>query len=45
MFLIDPKVMERELVFTGGGSETSLVKITTEELVRANQGTILRIRQ
>src|SRR5215469_14233787 len=45
MFLIDPKVMERELVFTGGGSETSLVKIKTEELVRANQGTILRIRQ
>jgi len=45
LFLIDPKVMERELVFTGGGSETSLVKIQTEELVRVNQGTILRIRQ
>ncbi|EFH81053.1 aminoacyl-tRNA deacylase [Ktedonobacter racemifer] len=45
MFLIDPKVMERELVFTGGGSETSLVKIRTTELVRANQGTLLRIRQ
>jgi prolyl-tRNA editing enzyme YbaK/EbsC (Cys-tRNA(Pro) deacylase) len=44
-FLIDPKVMERELVFTGGGSETSLVKISTAELIRANQGTILRIRQ
>jgi prolyl-tRNA editing enzyme YbaK/EbsC (Cys-tRNA(Pro) deacylase) len=45
MFLIDPKVMEREIVYTGGGSETSLVKISTEELVRANQGTILRIRK
>lgn len=45
MFLIDPKVMERELVFTGGGSETSLVKIGTVELVRANQGTVLRIRR
>src|SRR5947209_6396793 len=45
VFLIDPKVMEREIVYTGGGSETSLVKIKTEELVRANQGTILRIRQ
>jgi Cys-tRNA(Pro)/Cys-tRNA(Cys) deacylase len=44
-FLIDPKVMEREVVFTGGGSETSLVKIRTEELARANQGAILRIRQ
>ncbi len=45
MFLIDPRVMEREVVYTGGGSETSLVKISTEELVRANQGTILRIRK
>ena len=45
MFLIDPLVMEREIVYTGGGSETSLVKISTEELVRANQGTILRIRK
>jgi len=45
MFLIDPKVMEREIVYTGGGSETSLVKISTEALVRANQGTILRIRK
>ena len=45
LFLIDPKVMERELVFTGGGSETSLVKISTQELARANQGTLLRIRQ
>ena len=45
MFLIDPRVMEREIVFTGGGSETSLIKMRTEELVRANQGNILRIRQ
>ena len=45
MFLIDPKVMELETVFTGGGSETSLIKMRTEELVRANQGTILRIRK
>ena len=45
MFLIDSKVMERELVFTGGGSETSLVKINTAELARVNQGTVLRIRK
>src|SRR5579883_1178894 len=44
LFLIDPRVMERDIVFTGGGSETSLVKIGTTELVRANQGTVLRIR-
>src|SRR5215469_2296635 len=45
MFLIDPRVMEREVVFAGGGSETSLIKINTGELLRANQGTILRIRK
>ena len=45
LFLIDPKVMERELVFAGGGSENALVKIRTAELLRANQGTLLRIRQ
>ena len=45
MILIDPIVMEREIVYTGGGSETSLVKINTEELVRANHGIILRIRK
>ena len=45
MFLIDPRVMEREVVYSGGGSETSLVRISTEELVRANQGTIIRIRK
>src|SRR5947199_519464 len=43
LFLIDPKVMERELVFTGGGSETSLAKTRTEELVRPIQGTLLGI--
>lgn len=45
MFLIDPKVMEREIVFTGGGSENSLLKIRTDELIRANQGTVIRVRQ
>jgi Cys-tRNA(Pro)/Cys-tRNA(Cys) deacylase len=44
-FLIDPKVLEREVVFTGGGSETSLIKIGSKELVRANQGTIVRVRR
>ena len=45
LFLIDPKVMQREVVYSGGGSETSLVKIRTAELVRANEGTIVRIRK
>jgi Cys-tRNA(Pro)/Cys-tRNA(Cys) deacylase len=45
IFLIDPKVMEKEKVFTGGGSENSLVLIDTQELHRANRGQILRIRK
>jgi len=43
-YLIDPRVMEKEMVFTGGGSENSLVKIAPQELVRANSGNIVRIR-
>ena len=44
-FLIDLKVMEKETVYTGGGSDHSLTKIKTQELQRANQGEIVRIRK
>lgn len=44
-FLIDPKVLEKETVYTGGGSEHSLVRITSAELLRANGGTAARIRK
>lgn len=44
-FLIDPKVMEKEIVYTGGGSPNALIKIATLELVKANQGQIVRIRK
>ncbi|MFQ6014849.1 MAG: YbaK/EbsC family protein [Anaerolineae bacterium] len=44
-FLIDPKVFERAVVYTGGGSETSLVKIGPEEMQRANKGTVKRVRK
>ena len=44
-FLIDPRVMEKEIVYTGGGSETSLIKIPTKELQKANNGQIVRIRK
>ena len=45
IFLIDPRVMEKETIYTGGGSEQSLVKINTSELLKANQGTVVRIRR
>lgn len=45
IFLIDQRVMEREYVYTGGGSQRSLVKISTTELIRANNGKIVDIRK
>jgi Cys-tRNA(Pro)/Cys-tRNA(Cys) deacylase len=44
-FLIDPKVMEKELIYGGGGSETSLTKISPKELQKANNGQIARVRK
>ena len=44
-FLIDSKVMEKEIVYSGGGSEQSLLKIETKELQKANNGMIVQIRK
>lgn len=44
-FIIDPKVMEREFVYTGGGSEYSLVRITSRELIEINNGLVFRVRK
>ena len=44
-FLIDPKVMDKEVVYSGGGSQNSLIKISPAELQKANQGQIIRIRK
>ncbi|ABR47632.1 YbaK/prolyl-tRNA synthetase associated region [Alkaliphilus metalliredigens QYMF] len=44
-FIIDPKVMEKESIYTGGGSPHSLVRIASQELQRANNGLILKIRK
>lgn len=45
IFLIDPKVMEREFVYTGGGSPYSLTKISTKLLQQVNNGQIVRVRK
>jgi prolyl-tRNA editing enzyme YbaK/EbsC (Cys-tRNA(Pro) deacylase) len=45
IFLIDSKVMEKEFVYSGGGSEKSLLKISTIELQKANNGQIVKIRK
>ena len=44
-FLIDLKVMEKETIYTGGGSEKSLIKISPQELLKANQGQVIKIRK
>lgn len=43
-FLVDSRVMEKDFVLTGGGSENSLVKIAPKELLKANSGKVARIR-
>ena len=44
-FLIDERVLQKEVVYTGGGSANSLVKIRSTEVVKANQGQVVRIRK
>lgn len=45
IFLIDPKITEKDIIYSGGGSEYSLVKIFSEELQKANKGKVVRIRK
>lgn len=45
IYLIDPKVMDREYVYTGGGSPYSLTKISTKILKEINNGEIVRVRK
>jgi prolyl-tRNA editing enzyme YbaK/EbsC (Cys-tRNA(Pro) deacylase) len=44
-FLVDPRVLEKERVYLGGGSECALVNMTTQELVRVNGGRVVRVRK
>lgn len=44
-FLIDARVMGMGVVYSGGGSAQSLVKITPTELLRANRGKVINIRK
>jgi prolyl-tRNA editing enzyme YbaK/EbsC (Cys-tRNA(Pro) deacylase) len=37
--------MEKEYVYTGGGSEYSLIKINPAELVKANGAQVVNIRK
>lgn len=45
LFLIDPKVTEQDVVYTGGGSPHSLIKIAVTELLQASGGEVARVRK
>ena len=45
IFLIDSKVMEKELVYAGGGSNKSLILVSPSQIQKANKGKITRIRK
>jgi len=44
-FLIDPKVMEKRMVYVGGGCSNAIVRIDPREIRRINGGTIARVRK
>lgn len=44
-FLVDPKVMEKDIIYSGGGSQRSLVRMTPKDLLELNQGKIVRVRK
>ena len=44
IFLIDPKVLEKDKVYSGGGSEQALTLMSPEEMQRANNAKIARVR-
>ena len=44
-FLIDPRVMQKDEVYTGGGSETALVRVSPRALLQANGGRVVRVRR
>ena len=44
-FLVDPKVMEKDIIYSSGGSERSLLRISPAELQKTNNGRIARIRK
>jgi len=44
VFLMDPKVLEKEKVYSGGGSTTALTFMFTEEMQRVNGAKVARLR-
>jgi prolyl-tRNA editing enzyme YbaK/EbsC (Cys-tRNA(Pro) deacylase) len=45
IFVMDERVLEKEIVYGGGGSDRALIRITPREMQRANGAHIARIRK
>ena len=45
VFLVDPRVTEMKEVWTGGGSDHSLIRVSPEEILRANSARVARVRK
>jgi prolyl-tRNA editing enzyme YbaK/EbsC (Cys-tRNA(Pro) deacylase) len=44
VFLMDPKVFEKEKIYSGGGSEKALIYMSPEEMQKANNAQVARVR-
>lgn len=44
-FFVDERVMERAVVYAGGGSDRALVRVAPRELLRANGGSTCHVRK
>ena len=45
LFLVDPKVTHLPYIYTGGGSQFSLLKVETKSMLQANKGKVIQIRK
>jgi prolyl-tRNA editing enzyme YbaK/EbsC (Cys-tRNA(Pro) deacylase) len=45
VFLVDEHALQKDFVYTGGGSEQALVRVGVQELLRANQARVVDIHK
>lgn len=45
LFLVDPKVMEKDFIYTSGGSENTIIKISPKENLKFSNAIIVKIRK
>ncbi|RKD34685.1 aminoacyl-tRNA deacylase [Thermohalobacter berrensis] len=45
IYLVDSKVMDKDIVYSGGGSQNALVRISPQELLKANDGQVVDINK